>query len=230
MKPDLTETLLRLSEAERLLLVDLFHCRFARAHDLSALEDISGGDAQVLLRGGFLRVADLAQGAIYWLTRRGERAACAAGNLEPAAGRAYAALRLPHELARAELYIALRRRGLPAESYAAEPRLRFRSAAGLGERTLVPDAQVERSDGRGALIEIDRGTEGARQLLHKWLRYREWLLDQRRPEGVYALTLGAPSPVLEAARQAGLPLTARPEAGQLADVILETDRGGGRNG
>jgi len=174
IRPDLTERLLRLGEGERGLLLDLYQARFAAAGHVDGLAELSGGAPQRLEECGLLRRVATDGGEVAYLSQTGVRAALALlGTAERSGGRAYAALRLRHELRRTDLYVALRRAGMPAEAYAAEPRLVYRSAAGLGDRALVPDALVRRQPG-DALIEVDLGTEGGRQLRHKWLRYREW--------------------------------------------------------
>ena len=174
MRPDLTERLLRLAPAERALLQDLYQARFATRAQAEELAKIGGGSLGQLVQAALVRVVALEGDSIVYLAQTGQRAALALLGPEVASGaRAYAALRLSHELRRAELYVALRRSGMPPADYAAEPRLGYRSAAGLGERTLVPDALVHTPHG-DALIEVDRGTEGTSQLRHKWLRYREW--------------------------------------------------------
>lgn len=220
MKPDLTEMLLRLRSQEHTLLWDLYNCRFAGAGELSSLGILSGGDPEILRGAGLVRSAELEGGWVHWLTRRGERAAKALGAVPGAGSGAYAALRLPHELLRAALYIALRQNGMPPERYAAEPRFLYRSAGGLGERTLVPDAAVFGQGGPDILIEVDRGTEGPGQLRHKWLRYREWLFEQRDEFRILALAPQSGDRVRSAAGAAGLRilLAAAPE--EAARMIL----------
>lgn len=218
MKPDLTEALLRLSAGERSLIVDLYQCRFVRSEELSVLSEISRGEPGNLLAHGFLRSLQLDEATVYWLTRRGERAAVEVSGIEPSAGRAYAALRLAHELLRSALYIALRRRGMPAVSYRCEPRLGYRSAAGLGERTIVPDALVE-APGKVVLVEVDRGTESSAQLRHKWLRYREWLLDQTVRPDILLLAPGTSGRPLDTARAAGLDVVLFEDPAELSSHI-----------
>jgi len=174
--PDLTERLLRLSAAELRLLADLYQVRFADEAILDGLQVLASARGEELSRLGFVRSGATAQGeTVHWLSQTGCRAARELLPEEAGSGmRAYAALRLRHELARGALYLALRRAGMPPGAYRAEPRLAYRSAAGLGQRTLVPDCSVTAGP-RRALCEVDCGTEGAQQLRHKWLRYREWL-------------------------------------------------------
>lgn len=218
MKPDLTETLLRLSAQERSLIVDIYQCRFVRDEGLADLGELSGGDPAKLLADGFLRSLEMEKERVHWLTRRGERAAVEISGIEPSRGRAYAALRLAHELLRCVLYIALRQRGMPSARYRCEPRLGYRSAAGLGERTIVPDALVEAPVKR-ALVEVDRGTESSAQLRHKWLRYREWLLDQEVRPDVLLLAPGTSGRPMDAARAAGLDVALFEDPAELASVI-----------
>lgn len=201
-RPDLTERLLLLGEGERGLLQDLYQARFATPTVAEALAALSGGSLGALEDGGFLKAVETAQGPVLYLSQTGVRAALALlGPAQQSASRAYAALRLRHELRRAELYVALRGRGMRAASYRAEPRLAYRSAAGLGPRTLVPDAQVAAPEG-DALIEVDLGTEGAAQLRHKWLRYREWQEDAPR-RALYVLA-ATPETVRDTLASAGL--------------------------
>ncbi len=182
-RPDLTERLLRLGPADRELLEDLYQARFVTRQQAETLAALSGGSIKLLEDGALLREVATASGTIVYLAQTGVRAARTLLGQERADGlRAYAALRLGHEQRRAELYLALRRSGMPQGAYLAEPRLDYRSAAGLGERTLVPDALVRRPPYGDALIEVDCGTEGTRQLRHKWLRYREWQEDGPRRE------------------------------------------------
>ncbi len=174
MRPDLTERLLRLGAAERELLKDLHQVRFATRPAAEFLAQLDGASLAELQESGLLREVATDRGDILYLGQTGVRAALALlGDEQRSGAGPYAALRLRHELRRAELYIALRGHGMPSAAYMAEPRLDYRSAAGLGQRTLVPDALVRRASG-DALLEVDRGTEGALQLRHKWLRYREW--------------------------------------------------------
>ena len=174
MRPDLTERLLRLTSAELELMQDLYQARFVTSDQARALAGIAGGSLGALAQAGLVRQVEIDAGTVLYLTQTGRRAALALLGSEAASGqRAYAALRLAHEIRRSELYLALRQAGMPPLAYRAEPRLGYRSAAGLGERTLVPDALVRTWQGE-ALIEVDRGTEGTSQLRHKWLRYREW--------------------------------------------------------
>ncbi len=202
MRSDLAARLLRLGTGERELLQDLYQARFVTGAGAQALAEVAGGSLEELMRGGFLREAETASGEICYLGQTGIRAALALLGDDRGSGlRAYAALRLGHELRRAELYLALRRMGMPASAYRAEPRLDYRSAAGLGARTLVPDALVARP-AADAVVEVDRGTEGPAQLRHKWLRYREWLEDLPR-RGLYVLA-DDPARVAQTLAAAGL--------------------------
>ncbi len=217
MRPDLTERLLRLGAAERELLKDLHQARFATRLQAEALAALGGGSLAGLLAGGLAREVTLEEETIVYLGQSGVRAALALLGDERASGaRAYAALRLGHELRRTELYLALRRVGMPACAYAAEPRLDYRSAAGLGGRTLVPDALVL-GQGGAALIEVDRGTEGSGQLRHKWLRYREWQEDGPR-RALYVLAQER-SRVEATLQAAGLDATVLCEPEGLARLI-----------
>jgi hypothetical protein len=185
---DLTQRLLTLGERERLLLLDLYQARFADDGLLAAFCLVSQADADALQSRGLLRTAQGTQGAIHYLTATGQRAALQILPAARSGARAYAALRLEHELLRARIYLALRKRGMPTEAYQAEPRLPYRSAAGFGERVLVPDASVEAV--ASWLIEVDRGTEGEAALHHKWLRYREWQLGARDGRRIAVLAAG----------------------------------------
>ncbi len=217
MRPDLTERLLRLGTAERDLLQDLYQARFATRAQAEDLAVLAGGDLPGLLASGLAREVTGETESVVYLGQSGTRAALAMLGEEVANGqRAYAALRLGHELRRTALYVALRRAGMPAAAYRAEPRLGYRSAAGLGERTLVPDALVRTVAGE-ALIEVDRATEGQGQLRHKWLRYREWQEDGPRRD-LYVLA-DARAPVEASLRAAGLGATVLEEPWQLARLI-----------
>ena len=217
MRPDLTERLLRLGSAERELLQDLYQARFATRAQAEELAALDGGDLPGLLASGLAREVATESESVLYLGQSGARAALAMLGEEVANGqRTYAALRLAHELRRTALYVALRRAGMSAAAYRAEPRLRYRSAAGLGERTLVPDALVRTVAGE-ALIEVDRATEGPGQLRHKWLRYREWQEDEPRRE-LYVLA-DFREPIEATLRAAGLGATVREEPLELARLI-----------
>lgn len=217
MRADLTERLLRLGAAEQALLQDLYQVRFATRTQAEVLALVTGGSLEELALDGFLREVTTSRGAIFYLGQTGMRAALALLGAERGSGaRAYAALRLGHELRRSELYLALRRLGMPAVAYTAEPRLGYRSAAGLGERTLVPDALVRRP-AHDALVEVDCGTEGREQLRHKWLRYREWLEDAPR-RGLYVLAED-PRHLEATLAAAGLKAKTMEEPGDLAREI-----------
>jgi hypothetical protein len=217
MRPDLTERLLRLTSAELELMQDLYQARFVTSDQALALAGIAGGSLGALAQAGLVRQVEIDAGTVLYLTQTGRRAALALLGSEAASGqRAYAALRLAHEIRRSELYLALRQAGMPPLAYRAEPRLGYRSAAGLGERTLVPDALVRTWQGE-ALIEVDRGTEGPGQLRHKWLRYREWqeVTSERR---LYILA-DAPERIGAGLAAAGLRPQVRADAMELARLI-----------
>lgn len=216
-RADLTERLLTLSLEERALLVDLYQARFADDTLLAAFAALSASDPAALRGRSLLRSVEAPQGRVHYLSATGQRAARSLLQSEASGARAYAALRLAHELARAELYLCLRRQGMPAAAYRAEPRLPYRSAAGLGERTLVPDASVE---GRERwLIEVDRGTEGGAQLRHKWLRYREWLSDERERSHLAVLQTGEGSALVRSIEEAGLSAALFRAADALSEVV-----------
>ncbi len=217
MRQDLTARLLCLGTKERELLQDIFQARFVTGSGARAFADLADGSLQELIRGGFLREVGTASGDVCYLAQTGIRAALALlGGGRDGGSRAYAALRLGHELRRADLYLALRRLDMPASAYWAEPRLAYRSAAGLGLRALVPDALVERLAG-DALVEVDRGTEGLSQLRHKWLRYREWLEDAPG-RSLYVLA-DDPARVLATLAAAGLRAEVLGEPQDLAEAI-----------
>lgn len=71
-----------------------------------------------------------------------------------------------------EAWVAWLKAGHAPGTFVIEPRLPYRSPAG-GPRHLDPDALLAR-EGRVWALEVDRGTEGVRDLLHKWWRYREF--------------------------------------------------------
>ena len=217
MRPDLTERLLRLGTAERELLKDLHQVRFATRRAAARLAQLGGGSLAALQEAGLLREVATDMGDILYLGQTGVRAALALlGGEQRSGARAYAALRLRHELLRAELYIALRGLGMPPAAYTAEPRLDYRSAAGLGERSLVPDALVRRASG-DALLEVDRGTEGGLQLRHKWLRYREWQADE--PGRHLYVLADEPLRIAASLGEAGLDATVRGEPDALARQV-----------
>ena len=58
------------------------------------------------------------------------------------------------------------------DTFVIEPRLPYRSPAG-GERHLDPDGLLI-SSGTIWALEVDRGSEGRKDLVHKWWRYREF--------------------------------------------------------
>ncbi len=222
-RTDLTGRLLTLGAAERTLLVDLYQARFADADLLSGLAALSGADAQALASRGLSRSVSASAGEVHYLSATGQRAAL---QLEPSArsgGRAYAALRLEHELLRARLYLALRRRGMPPAAFCSEPRLAYRSAAGLGERALVPDASVEAD--AGWLVEIDRGTEGEAQLRHKWLRYREWQISAGEGAHLGVLAGGAPGGVVRSLAASGVDAGVFSSVEELAAAIWREEDG-----
>ncbi len=214
---DLTQRLLTLGERERILLVDLYQVRFADDGLLLGLCALSQGDAAALRARGLLRTAQGPQGAVHYLTATGQRAALQILPSAQSGARAYAALRLEHELLRARIYLPLRRLGMPAGAYRAEPRLPYRSAAGFGERVLVPDASVDAAT--AWLIEVDRGTESEAVLHHKWLRYREWQLGERGGRRIAVLAAGSLGPLERslASSAAAALVSASPD--ELAQVI-----------
>ncbi len=214
---DLTQRLLSLGRPERELLVDLYQARFADPTLLSRLRELSGGEDAALRTRGLLRDAAGPDGKTHYLTATGQRAALSLLPPVQSGGRAYAALRLSHELLRAELYVALRRRGMPATAYRAEPRLPYRSAAGLGERTLVPDAFVEAES--AWLVEVDRGTERLAELRHKWLRYQEWQLGAGDGGRIAVLAAGESTAVERSLAATGLAAVIFRSVDALAETI-----------
>ncbi len=218
---DLTQRLLTLGPPERALLVDLYQARFVDGPLLAELAELCGADPEALRSRGLLRTAVGPDGETHYLSGSGQRAALSLLPQAQSGGRAYAALRLEHELARARLYGALRRRGMQPPDYRAEPRLTFRSAAGLGTRTLVPDALLE-SDAMW-LIEVDRATERDAALRGKWLRYREWQIDAGGPRRVAVLLAGGASAVERSLAGSGLAATLYRTAEELAAAAWPGD-------
>lgn len=223
MRPDLVERLLGLGDGERQLLQDLYQVRFADREMLARLSRLTRGAPEALRAASLLREAERDGAGVYWLSQSGQRAAqvLLPGSAQ-AGSRAYAVLRLAHEIWRGRLYVALRERGMTPEAYRAEPRLPYRSAAGLGARTLIPDAMVEGSRGQ-ALLEVDRGTEAETALRHKWLRYREWQLEADAPRHLFVLAL-QPERLRKSLAAAAISAHVGENGDELADLIWQEVR------
>lgn len=77
-----------------------------------------------------------------------------------------------HAVLLMEVYLHWLEAGHTAMTFLPEPQLPYRSPSG-GRRHLDPDA-LFMMQGAPVALEVDRGTEGRRALVHKWWRYREY--------------------------------------------------------